>query len=109
MMCFRACAQGLDAHCGRCGAKLNRRFLERTGRGVDATHPQGRPLGLLLAWLQEPCGGDALVHRSRVTTVTAAERIAARAWGQTVGSLGPLFERERPRRAGEPAEPVLAP
>lgn len=99
-------AQSLDAHCGTCGSRLNRRFLARAGAGERASaHPQGRPMGALVAWLRLPCHGSRDDHRASYAELSLQERQEARAWAQAQLAFQPLFERERPRRAGEGEEP----
>jgi hypothetical protein len=100
-------AQSLDAHCGRCKAKTNRRFLARPGGGE---HHQGRPLGSLIPWLDEDCHGDRAWHRSRYTDAALPnmQRVAVRAWAVSLGTLDAAFAKERPARPQEQpsGEPV---
>lgn len=94
-------ANSLDAHCSRCKCKVNRTW--RSARGSA----QGRPMGLLLAFLRRRCIGDSALHRSLLEEIRLDfdERAAARAWGGTVASLEPVFAKERERRVGEADEP----
>lgn len=98
-------SMSLDAHCDACKCKVNRRHIARAGGG---THHQGRPLGSLLAWLELDCGGDKELHRALYSNLNLphATRVAARQWAMGLGTMGPLFVKERFQRADEPVEPV---
>jgi len=52
----------LDMQCLRCGHVVSRRFLERSGVKDPSEYPQGRPMGTLLAWVQD-CPGTAERHK----------------------------------------------
>jgi hypothetical protein len=106
-----AAAESIDAHCTRCGVRLNRKYREHKRR---PGHHQGRPAGALLAWLFLKCEGQDTVHKDKFnpTELTLATRVRARTIGQSDPRLAPIFEKERaPRDAeieqgGEPAELV---
>ena len=102
-------AQSLDAHCGRCSARVNRRYLPRKGPAgpSGARQAQGRPVGALVAWLRQPCQGDACAHRAAWSSdvLTLQRREAARAWAEGQDCFSPLLQRERPRGPEEPPEP----
>lgn len=70
---------------------------------------QGRPLGLLVAWLQAAHGfQDGRAH-VRMPRPDLATRQAAREFLKTLEGSGALLLAERPRRAGEPEEPPTVP
>ena len=83
--------------------------LTRSFRGskVLGREGQGRPLGLVFAWSKHcPEGIDSWEH-AHVFLPSREQREAARSELQssTVPNVAGLFERERPQRRGEPAEP----
>jgi len=86
----------LDAHCDRCGDKVNRRFREHGSRGI--AHHQGRPMGSLIAWLKLECRGSGL-HKLDycVKKLPLTDRASARGWGYGQAALRFLFEAERER------------
>ena len=98
------------AECGRRAVHGVKCRLTRTSRGsaVPGREAKGRPLGALLAWLDCPaCVGSQYehVHQHWPTLVqreAAREVLAASTDPNAVALLG----HERPRRDGEPPEPV---
>lgn len=100
---FHESAMSLDAHCSHCTAKLNRKFLGSARRPESS--PQGRPMGLLLCWLMQSCNGDASHHRRAVASLSLEDRMAARIWGMSLGTLDMCFAKERPPRRDEDEEP----
>jgi hypothetical protein len=100
-------AMSLDGHCQRCGCRVNRRFLGRKGVR-PGSHPQGRPLGALVAWLRRPCEGDQQGHRALWTAeeLSLERRQEARQWAEGRVDFAALLERERAPGPGEPSEPL---
>ena len=110
----------LAAHCRAPGhgmtCRLNRSVLSS---GQPSRQHQGRPFGLLIAWLRAGASftgpGAAKAHHEMSTRLWAPgeealcfeRRAAARAWAEEQGGLATLFEFnvERPPRAGEGPEP----
>jgi hypothetical protein len=74
------------------------------GSSLRARSAQGRPLGLLMAYLLLP---DPLVKELHMdmAEITLEQRVAAREYLEGRPNAHVLFEKERPRRPGEPAEP----
>ena len=67
---------------------------------------QGRPLGLLAAWLRE--GRGVCVHDKgshKRASCSRAKRVAARRELKAMPDVTPLFEAERKKRPGEDSEP----
>jgi hypothetical protein len=89
-------ALSLDAHCHRCGDRVNRRFREHGSRGI--AHHQGRPMGSLIAWLRLECRGSGL-HKLDYCAekLPLTDRASARGWGYGQAALRFLFEAERER------------
>ena len=85
-------AMSLDAHCTRCGAKVNRKFREH--RAFGAAHHQGRPMGSLIAWLRLRCTGQ---HKADYCDekLPFSDRARARTWGEGQEHLRFLFQEER--------------
>jgi hypothetical protein len=90
-------AESIDAHCGRCGGRLNRKYRAHKSR---PSHHQGRPAGSLLAWLYLDCGGNEDVHKNRYDPLELPHesRINARAIGEADPTLAPIFAKERDPR-----------
>ena len=102
--------RSLNAHCqhGHGLCRLNRSLLP--GRNPA----QGRPVGLLLAWLRAPCDSHRFLDReqhlalSRCANdpaVSFEARTAAREWAATVPELQAAMALERAPREGEGVEP----
>ena len=86
------------------GGEVKERALAPKQKG------QGRPVGLLIAWLlQGPDCDDKDTHQRRKAALgTPAQRhlrVAARNWAKQQPELRPLFDLERERRDGEESEP----
>lgn len=97
-------SQSLDAHCRRCACRVNRKYKPH-GRLGDRHH-QGRPMGSLVAWLRQPCDGDADTHSRLYALLTHAERSRARVWAEGLGTFADHFSCERAQRLpGEELEP----
>ena len=113
-------AESLDAHCSLCSHehRVNPCRLNRTRfkckRNINKA--RGRPLGFLLAWLAAGTSkttrtlhGDMLKPQKRAegdeAYFTLEIRQRLRIWLVEDGGFTQLLELERPRRAGEPAEP----
>ena len=110
----------LAAHCRTPGhgmtCRLNRSALSS---GQPSRQHQGRPLGLLIAWLQAGAsytGPDAARRHHEMSTrnwapgeeaLSFERRAAVRAWAEGQGGLATLLELnvEQPPRAGEGPEP----
>lgn len=101
-------AQSLDAHCDRCGARVNRKFLANPSRREA---PQGRPMGSLLAWLRQDCTGSPAEHKALLDAFVLdyRTRLAAREWGQGLGTLADCFAKERQPWPSEGEEPYRMP
>lgn len=87
--------------------------LTRTSAENARKAAQGRPLGLLVAWLElarhHGCGRE---HKDPVFVnagITLAQRQAARRSLEATDGGVALLACERPQREGEPAEPVGVP
>ncbi|CAK0867423.1 unnamed protein product, partial [Prorocentrum cordatum] len=87
--------------------------LQRTWRGSErpSRAGQGRPLGLLRAWLAHArhspdMSGWGHVHLLRPSL---EQRQAARAALEAMPEAAPFLAMERAQRPGEPAEPPVAP
>ena len=99
-------ALSLDAHCDRCGAKVNRKFREH--RKYGAAHHQGRPMGSLIAWLRLRCTGQ---HKADYCDekLPFSDRARARTWGEEQEHLRFLFQEERkkfPHEAHDEPKPL---
>ena len=70
--------QSLDAHCRTCGLRVNRKYLPFSRAKSFKTLAQGRPMGLLLFFLEADCTGDPADHKVALTRATHARRIDAR-------------------------------
>jgi hypothetical protein len=119
----------LSAHCRHKDHGRNCR-LNRTLKESDKNDAQGRPVGLLLAWLK--CGSDkefalgldgdvkaaALKHmaitrghhKDIAPQLSPVRRVQARRWALGNEDLQAFInERERKKRIGEPDEPDRCP
>ena len=63
-------SQSVDAHCRSCGCAVNRKCKAFPRARVPRTKAQGRPMGLLIAFLSHRCSGDSDRHRSLLETLT---------------------------------------
>ena len=77
---------------------------------TDRLAAQGRPIGLLAAWLET----GALhttdeAHKKAITGITREQRVRARAAFQAHANAEEVLVFERPLRAAEPEEPTSAP
>jgi hypothetical protein len=97
----RFCAFCENPARGRC--RINKRGYE------GANSAQGRPLGFLMAWLQD-CGQKNHQEHLRLTiNISRARRQQGRAALHGVLGSEALFAQERARRNGEPEEPLECP
>lgn len=86
--------------------------LDRTVKPSDGRPQQGRPVGFLVAWLwRSSAHPDRASHfADRLGgRISLAERQAARAWAESAPTMAFPLSVERPRRAGEEAEPERCP
>lgn len=96
-----ASGSSLDAHCAQCSAKADRKAYAREGARSANTKAQGRPLGLLIAWLNHPCSGSSEAHRKLLKTIPYRTRRQARVDAVSGGGLGLAFAQERSPRSSE--------
>ena len=81
-----------------------------SARGGQRAGPQGRPLGLLAAWLAAaPTAATAEDHKAAVAFLDIEERRSAREELMKLPSGRSLAELERPQRTGESPEPLGMP
>ena len=86
----------LVAICGHCGIHVNRSYQQWRGKGKPENHPQGRPMGSLLAWLFSGCPGEG--HKEAMKRDFGWEtRNNARNHGIATGTLTMAYALERPR------------
>ena len=99
--------RSIDGHCDICGMAVNRRWTAFKRARSLKTLAQGKPMGMLLALLDE-CPGDAAEHRAVMTGLTHEMRVHARQRALTRGGYAALFALERDEndgdRDGEPLE-----
>ena len=86
----------LVAVCSKCKYRLTRNFHARKRVLHPELWPQGRPMGLLLAWLQFECDGDPALHRDLQTSLSYARRNECRVHYRSLGVLQDQFNCERP-------------
>lgn len=99
---WNAAAKSLDAHCRlrnhRC--RLNC-AVNRTTQGGAAGSAQGRPLGMLVAWLRAGRHPDAIDRdshfgmRSRADILSPVDRLEARLWVEDQPALADFRSKER--------------
>lgn len=96
----------LSAHCRAAGHGLCR--MNRTVRPNPRKPGQGRPLGLLIAWLRLGADlPDRMSHKDATSGITLHDRSVARDWVLANPSMvGPL-SKERPREDSEGPEPEV--
>ena len=105
-----ASSLSLDARCQTCGAAVTRKLESFPKARSLKTQAQGRPMGTLIAFLKQPCIGDAEHHRGMLATLTHAERLAARQGCLDRGECVELFSLERAEGAQDDrGEPILIP
>ena len=82
------------------------RTSQAPARPSDRNRGQGRPLGLLAAWLDiaAQCVSPA-DHKSRIVEISRADREKARIELKGISGSQDLFTHERARRDEEPEEP----
>jgi hypothetical protein len=108
----------LDAHCTSCDSQCK---TDRTLKAGSGSSGQGRPLGRQLLWLRLGCDRSAVpsrvdhgaLRKSMGTDTWHAERSAIRTEFTTQFGADDVAQAilaaERPRRDGEPPEPVSVP
>ena len=84
--------------------------MRRTSRVADAIPAQGRPVGLLAAWLSDVVTESCFDHPSHISPFLLAlcsleKRQAARAFVATLPGGMELLAFERKPRTGEDTEP----
>ena len=90
-----------------CTNELHGRCVLTRSMVAGRSPAQGRPLGLLLSWLEMGITVDTkLEHWDRDCWPTLSEREAARTLFLHVEGAQPFLDEERPLRPGEPEEPV---
>ena len=94
-------AQSLDAHCHSCGCAVNRRFKPFPNAKSGKTKAQGRPMGLLIAWLEGECPLDSAAHRGMLGALTHAVRLRHRREAEAAGAYSGLFSCEREINDGD--------
>ena len=80
----------------------------RTLKASDSVNRegQGRPLGLLVAWLRKGTSCESQHFHTRHCIVSFAERKAAREWFSQLAGSESFTSVERARREGESEEPL---
>ena len=106
---YNALSESFLAVCKQPGHGDCRR--SRTSRAAKTLNErsagQGRPLGLLAAWLDagsRRSTGDA--HKASITDITREDRVRSRAAFQALPDAQLVGVFERDRREGEPEEPL---
>jgi hypothetical protein len=115
---YNVLEESLDAHCS-CDKHVNRKNpcrVNRTRLETRGSPEKGRPLGFLMAWLAaQGCRDSEFAHKSMAIPhrrrpedlpfLLLARRQAGRTWLQDHG-FHDLLGLERPKRDGEPDEPL---
>jgi hypothetical protein len=100
-ICISKGTQSLDAHCTACSGKVDRKSLRRLRARAPNTRAQGRPMGLLLAWLESPCPGEATDHRAVLKHLPYATRKDARLRAVASGDFADALDAERSPNTSE--------
>ena len=79
--------------------KTSKKRKTRTAQASGARRAQGRPIGLLVAWLGMPCPGDPVMHFASRPSLEARQAARAALKGDPEAFV--FFELERPARDGE--------
>ncbi len=87
--------ESLDAHCHICNCAVNRKFTPFSRARSARKRAQGRPMGMLTAFLHLECNGDPAQHRNMIPTLTHSDRVRARMAARAAGESNELFARER--------------
>ena len=101
LILVNAAGRSLDGHCTICRCAVNRKYLPFRNARSARTLAQGRPMGLLLAFLQQPCSGNPEDHRAWIPLLSHGERLAAREAAMAAGLAPDLFVREREENDGD--------
>ena len=96
----------LVAHCGRSCHEDCRRQRSLEPHESVLRQGQGRPLGLLVAWLKESVEHDTRMSHVKYCTPSFAKRKAAREWFARLSGAQKFLDAERPKREAEGDEPV---
>lgn len=100
----------LDGHCQVCKAAVNKKFTPFPRAKAMHKVAQGRPLGLLLAWLELSCPGDMSSHREALESLDFEQRLAARQRHEVDPDAAELFAAERaPHPSDDRGEPIVSP
>ena len=79
-------------------------------RLTDRSKGQGRPLGLLSAWLAMATSfPNAAEHKAAISSITRADRVKARDELKEVSAAASLFDLERDQSESEEEEPEAVP
>ena len=114
---YRERASFLDAHCGQCRAKIDRKSISHphVGNPPQPRHrARGRPLGVMLLWLNYDCQGNKEAHKAQGPRWAVEpgmrwpERCQLRSQAMADPAFAGLWECERDARPdeknGEPFE-----
>ena len=74
---------------------MNRKFTAFARARAPRTKAQGRPMGLLIAFLSRSCAGDPDEHRSALATLSHTVRSQHRCAAVAAGLYPDLFACER--------------
>ena len=96
----------MRAFCSTHGGACQR---QRTLNSSERKQQQGRCIGALVAWLSASDQHETKQSHVKARAASHAERCAARALFMALPHADEWADYERPRRAGEPDEPLLAP
>ena len=105
---FYASRREFVAHCSFPGHVRCRLTRSSQGHASSARCAQGRPLGLLAAWLQARGSCADKDSHVRMPLPDLASRIFGRELLKGVAEAADLFLAERPLRDGESEEPTMA-
>ena len=108
-MRYNIMSESILAVCGNPahGPACKRTRTVRPAARSSFTNPgQGRPVGLLAAWLEESHKhSSSEAHRDAITYITLSQRRAARASFSVLAGATEITEKERPREPDEAEEP----
>ena len=104
---YNVSGQYFRAHCPCHGDECRR---QRTARESETGRAgQGRPIGLLVAWLQSAHAADSKEQHVRMKVAGLSARQEARRFFLGLPGSTDLTDREREKKPGEPDEPVTIP
>ena len=100
---YRSC----DDFYAICGNRALHGTCRKTQTSRAGRRPgQGRPLGLLVAWLRRWTCDCRDFHKLSLPLISHDDRVQAREWLEGLPGSAALLACERPRRADEASEPV---